>query len=91
MILRDVNAESALITSLGLVALVLVTYYLRMVGREVDFHRLRVAVGGISFGMGIALMLLSQFIVPPSLFYIMMLVGVVSVLAGLLNIVAARR
>jgi len=49
MLLRDVNAESALISGLGLMVLVLATYYLSMVGR----YRLRVAVGGISLGMGV--------------------------------------
>jgi len=90
VILRDVNAESALLSSLGLVVIVLVTYYLRMVKREVDFNRLRVAVGGISFGTGLALIVLTPFIVPPSLFIIMILVGLVSILAGILNIVASR-
>jgi len=90
VILRDVNAESALFSSLGLVGIVLVTYYLRMVRREVDFHRLRVAVGGISVGTGLALVVLTPYIVPPSLFIIMILVGLVSIVAGVLNIVASR-
>lgn len=90
LILRDVNAQSAIISSVGLVAVVLVTYYLRMVMREIDFQRLRVAVGGICFGIGIVLILLTPIIVPPSLFIIIILVGVVSVLAGILNIIASR-
>ena len=91
VILRDVNAESALLSSLGLVAIVLVTYYLRMVKREVDFNRLRVAVGGICFGAGVTLIVLTPVIVPPSLFIIMIIVGLVSILAGILNIVASAR
>ena len=59
VILRDVNAESALLSSLGMVAIVMVTYYLRMVKREIDFNRLRVAVGGICLGAGIALIMLT--------------------------------
>jgi len=91
VILRDVNAESALLSSLGLVAIVLVTYYLRMVKREVDFNRLRVAVGGICFGAGVTLIVLTPVIAPPSLFIIMILVGLVSILAGILNILVSAR
>ena len=91
VILRDVNAESALLSSLGLVAIVLVTYYLRMVKREVDFNRLRVAVGGISFGAGVTLIVLTPVIAPPSLSIIMIIAGLVSILAGILNILASAR
>ncbi len=91
VILRDVNAESALLSSLGMVAIVLVTYYLRMVKREIDFNRLRVAVGGICFGAGITLIVLTPIIAPLSLFTIMILVGLVSIIAGMLNIVASAR
>ncbi|MGD8544116.1 MAG: APC family permease [Candidatus Bathyarchaeota archaeon] len=95
MILRDVNAESALISSLGLVALVLATYYLRMVGR----YRLRVAMGGVSLGMGILLALLAylsetsfELLIirrfPPS---VLVFVSAVSILAGILNITAHAR
>ncbi len=91
VIWRDVNAESALISSLGLVAIVLVTYYLRMVRREIDFNRLRVAMGGISFGAGVAILVLTPIIVPPSFLVIALLVGVVSIIAGLLNVVAPAR
>lgn len=91
VILRDVNAESALLSSLGMVAIVLVTYYLRMVKREIDFNRLRVAVGGICFGAGITLIVLTPIIAPLSLFTLMILVGLVSIIAGMLNIVASAR
>jgi amino acid transporter len=91
VILRDVNAESALLSSLGMVAIVLVTYYLRMVKREIDLNRLRVAVGGICFGAGITLIVLTPIIAPLSLFTIMILVGLVSIIAGILNIVASAR
>jgi len=91
VILRDVNAESALLSSLGMVAIVLVTYYLRMVKREVDFNRLRVAVGGISFGAGVTLIVLTPVIAPPSLSIIMVLVGLVSIVAGILNILVSTR
>jgi APA family basic amino acid/polyamine antiporter len=91
LVLRDVNAESAIISSLGLVGVVFVTYYLRMVMREIDFNRLRVAVGGISFGSGVAIIVLAPTIIPPSLFPIMLAVGGVSIIAGILNIVWDRR
>lgn len=90
LVLRDLNAESAIISSLGLVAVVFVTYYLRMVMREIDFNRLRVAVGGISFGSGVAIIMLATTITPPSLFLIVLLVGASSILAGTLNIIASR-
>jgi APA family basic amino acid/polyamine antiporter len=91
VILRDVNAESALLSSFGMVAIVLVTYYLRMVKREVDFDRLRVAVGGICFGAGVTLIVLTPVIVPPSMVNIMILVGLVSIIAGILNILTSAR
>jgi len=85
--LRDVNAESALMSGLGLVALVLATYYLRMVGR----YRLRVAVGGVSLGMGALLALLAPFIVPRFPLYVLIFVSAVSILAGILNVTARAR
>ncbi len=91
VVLRDVNAESALLSSLGMVAIVIVTYYLRMVKREVDFNRIRVAVGGVCFGAGATLILLAQVIAPPSLFIVMVLVGLVSIIAGLMNILVSTR
>jgi APA family basic amino acid/polyamine antiporter len=91
LLLRDVNAQSAIISSLGLVGLVLVTYYLRMVMREIDFNRLRVAVGGISFGSGVAIIVLTPAIAILSLFPIMLVIGGVSIIAGILNIFVYAR
>jgi amino acid transporter len=91
VILRDVNAESALLSSLGMVAIVLVTYYLRMVKREVDFNRLRVAVGGICFGAGVTLIILAPFIAPPLMVLAMFIAGLVSMIAGILNILVSAR
>jgi APA family basic amino acid/polyamine antiporter len=91
LVLRDVNAESAIISSLGLVGIVFITYYLRMVMREIDFSRLRVAVGGISFGSGVAIIVLAPTITIPSLFQIMLAVGGVSIIAGILNIIWDHR
>jgi amino acid transporter len=86
--LRDVNAESALMSGLGLMVLVLTTYYLRMVGR----YRLRVAVGGVSFGMGVLLALLApSLLIPHLLLYVLIFVSAVSILAGVLNVTARTR
>jgi APA family basic amino acid/polyamine antiporter len=93
--LGDVNAESAIVWSLGLMGLVLATYHLRMVG----LHRLRVALGGISLGMGVFAALLAYLVengfkplilplFPP---YILVFVSIVSILAGVLNIVVGLR
>jgi amino acid transporter len=88
LFLRDVNAESALISGLGLMVLVLATYYLRMVGR----YRLRVAVGGISFGMGVLLALLVPSLLIPRLpLYVLIFVSAVSIIAGVLNVTARTR
>lgn len=91
VILRDVNAESALLSSLGMVAIVMVTYYLRMVKREIDFDRLRAAVGGICFGVGIIIILLIPSISSLSMLIPVVLVGIVSIIAGMLNIILSAR
>jgi amino acid transporter len=84
---EDVNAESALLSGLGMLALVLGTYYLRMLGR----HRLRVAVGGVSVSFGVLLALFLYLVaigfvplvLPGYLQYFLIFVGVVSIVAGL--------
>jgi amino acid transporter len=91
VVLRDVNAESALLSSLGMVAIVLVTYYLRMVMREVDFSRLRVAVGGVCFGAGVTIIVMAQVIAPPSMLIAIIIVGLVSIMAGIMNILVSTR
>jgi APA family basic amino acid/polyamine antiporter len=91
ILLGDVNAGSALISSLGMMAIVLVTYYLRMVKREVDFNRIRVAVGGICFGAGVSLIIISFIIIPNSLKIITILFGFASTVAGFLNILGSTR
>ncbi|MDG6222562.1 MAG: APC family permease [Candidatus Bathyarchaeota archaeon] len=89
LVLGDVNASGALLSSLGMVAVVLVTYYLRMVKREIDFDRLRVAVGGICLGAGITLLITAPSITRLSVFPIIILVGLITIIAGMLNIVAS--
>ena len=96
--LRDVNAESALMGSLGLMALVLAMYHLRMViDRSID--RLRVAVGGVSLGMGVSVALLAYLIetgfeplmIPRIPLSVLIFVSAVSIMAGVLNITARTR
>ncbi len=95
ILLRDVNAESAILSSVGLIGLVLTTYHLRMVG----FHRLHVALGGINLGIGFFAALLAYLletgfqplVIPLVPTYILVFVSVVSILAGVLNIVIYMR
>jgi APA family basic amino acid/polyamine antiporter len=92
ILIENVYAISALISGLGLMGLVLLTYYLRMVGR----HRVRVAVGGISLGIGVFTTLLTYLsaarLVPMTLslgsFYVLIFFSVISILAGALNVTA---
>lgn len=95
LVVEDVNAENAIVLSLGLMGMVLTTYHIRMVG----LYRLRVALGGISLGIGFFAALLAYLIengfeplavplVPP---YILVFVSAVSILAGVLNIAASTR
>jgi amino acid transporter len=98
LFLGDVNAINALASGLGLVALVLITYHLRMV-TERTRDRLQVAVGGISLGTGILLALLTYLIeigfvpliLPRILIYILTFISVVSILAGVLNVSVRTR
>jgi len=92
MFLRDVNAASALVSGIGLTALVLITYYLRMMGR----HRLQIAIGGVGLGIGVSFVLLTCLveagimspIFPNIPSYIMLFISVISIIAGILNATA---
>ena len=87
--LGDINAVGALISGVGLTAIVLMTYYLRMMGR----HRLQIAVGGAVLGMGISLALLTclaeaGFISPIFPYvpgYVILVISAISIIAGILN------
>ncbi len=89
VIYRDVNAAQALTSSVGLTALTVLTYYLRMIGRQ----RLQIAVGGIGVTIGASLAFLAVFgegvigstFFPSEFRYILLAVSIVSVLAGVLN------
>lgn len=84
------SAVDALFSGVGLTALALTAYYLRMVGR----YRLQIAIGGVGIGIGFSLMLLTYFgeagimspIFPYIPSYIMFLVSAISIVAGVLNI-----
>jgi amino acid transporter len=91
MLLGDVNASAALISSIGLTVLVLTIYYLKMIGR----YRLQVAVGGVCFVIGVSLALLTflgeaglmEPIFPYIPCYLILLISVISVITGILNAV----
>ncbi|MFQ6064603.1 MAG: APC family permease [Candidatus Bathyarchaeia archaeon] len=90
ILIENFYAISALMSGLGLMVLVLLTYYLRMVGR----YRLRIAMGGMSLGMGISTALLICLIetgfvaitLSPASLYVLIFFSVVSILAGILNV-----
>jgi len=90
MLLRDVNATSALISSVGLTALVLMVYYIRMIGR----YRLQTAIGGTGLTIGVSLALLTCLVEAgfmPTVFpnipcYITLCISAITVIAGILNI-----
>jgi amino acid transporter len=92
LLIENIYAISALTSGLVLIALALLTYYVRMVGR----YRLRVAVGGVSLGMGVFTALLIWLIktgfVPitlsPISLYVLIFTSIISILAGILNITA---
>jgi APA family basic amino acid/polyamine antiporter len=91
MLLGDVNASAALISSIGLTVLVLTIYYLKMIGR----YRLQVAVGGVCFVIGVSLALLTflseaGFMAPVLPYipgYLTLFISVISIITGILNAV----
>jgi len=92
MLLGEEPAIVAFISSAGLTALVLMAYYLRMIG----LHRLQIAIGGAVLGIGVSLVLLTCLVeagVMSPVFpfipsYIMFLIGAISIIAGILNATA---
>jgi len=91
---------SVLILGLELGIVALLVYYIRMVGH----HRIRIAFGGISLGLGgffafvayllgtnsIVLHVVSQE-VSTLVFYVLLFVSIIQVLAGILNLIASDR
>jgi APA family basic amino acid/polyamine antiporter len=55
VLVGDGNAIDALTSAIGLAAIVLCSYYLRMAGR----YRMQIALGGIGIGVGISLAIIS--------------------------------
>jgi amino acid transporter len=98
MFLGDVNAINALMSSLGLMTLVLATYYIRIVGAR-SAHRLQIAMGGASLGVGIFGALLACLIeigfvgltLPRIYLYGLVFISLVSAIAGVLNISTRAR
>ncbi|MCW4009077.1 MAG: APC family permease [Candidatus Bathyarchaeota archaeon] len=90
VIFGDGNALDALTSGLGLTAIVLGSYYLRMAGR----YRMQIAFGGIGIGVGISLALisianiagLSQPILPFIPSYIQLLFCIVFIVTGYFNL-----
>ena len=86
----DGNATEALTSALGLVAIVLSSYYLRMLGR----FRVQIALGGIGIGTGIAISVISilniaNFIKPIFSFipsYVQFVFSFVLIVTGYFNI-----
>jgi amino acid transporter len=93
--LGDANAADALISGIGLTAVVIGTYYLRMAGR----YRLQIAVGGIGIGTGISVAALT-FLVEAGLAtpifpfipsYVMLFLSIVLIIGGILNFNAGAK
>jgi amino acid transporter len=91
---------SVLILGLELIIVALLVYYIRMVGH----HRIRIAFGGISLGLGafvafVAYLLGTNSIVLQGVsqqtatlvFYVLLFVSIIQVLAGVLNLIASDR
>jgi APA family basic amino acid/polyamine antiporter len=84
------EAATALMSCIGLTALVLLVYYFRMIGR----YRMQVAIGGAGLSIGVSLALLTCLaeagvmspIFPFIPSYIMLLICAISIIAGILNV-----
>jgi APA family basic amino acid/polyamine antiporter len=84
------EAVIALVSCIGVTGLVLVAYYFRMIGR----HRMQIAIGGAGLSIGISLTLLTCLpeagvmspIFPFISSYVMLLIGAISIIAGILNV-----
>ena len=89
-----------LILGFELIIVALLVYYIRMVGH----HRIRIAFGGISLGLGafaafVAYLLGTGSIVLQGVshevaalvFYVLLFVSIIQILAGILNLIASDR
>jgi APA family basic amino acid/polyamine antiporter len=91
---------SVLILGLELIIVALLVYYIRMVGH----HRIRIAFGGVSLGLGAFVAFVAYLLGTGSIvlqgvsqetvtlvFYVLLSVSVIQVLAGVLNLLASDR
>ncbi len=91
---------SVLILGIELIIVALLVYYIRMVGH----HRIRIAFGGISLSLGVfvafvAYLLGTRFIVFQGVsqeimtlvFYLLLFVSIIQILAGVLNVIVSER
>jgi len=86
------EAVVALMSCIGVTALVLMAYYFRMIGR----YRMQIAIGGAGLSIGVFLLLLTCLVeagVMSPIFsyvpsYIMLLISAVTIIAGVLNTTA---
>jgi len=77
-----------LVLGAELIVLALLAYYVKMMGH----YRIRIALGGMSLGMGGLTPLIAYLIGTASaLFYVLIFVSVVSIIAGVLNVTAKPR
>jgi APA family basic amino acid/polyamine antiporter len=94
-LIGDSNAADALISGIGLTAVVIATYYLRMAGR----FRLQIAAGGIGVGTGISAAALAitaeagliTSILPFISNYVLLLLSIVLIIAGIVNFNAGAK
>jgi APA family basic amino acid/polyamine antiporter len=91
---------SVLILGLELIIVALLIYYIRMVGH----HRIRIAFGGISLGLGAFVAFVTYLLgtnsivlhgvsqeVSTLVFYVLLFVSTIQILAGILNLIASDR
>jgi APA family basic amino acid/polyamine antiporter len=94
-LIGDANAVDAFVSSIGITALIIAVYYLRMLGRG----RIQIAIGGISIGLGVAGLLLTLIVeiglvapfFPLIPAYIVLFFSIVAIIAGILNFNAGAK
>jgi len=87
---------SVLILGIELIIVALLVYYIRMVGH----HRIRIAFGGISLGLGAFVAFVTYLLgtnsivlqgvsqgVTTLVFYVLLFVSIIQILAGVLNMI----
>jgi basic amino acid/polyamine antiporter, APA family len=88
VLIGDGNAIDALVSSIGLTGIVLVSYYLRMVGR----YRTQIALGGVGIGVGVFLAVFSFFNILPFVpNYIQFFVSIILIVTGFFNFSTGKK